>query len=220
MADATLTAAHRGDTGKGPAGRARRDGLVPAVVYGLGEDNVSISVSSRELTHILAGGLNTVITLTLDGNEQLTLARQVQRHPVKGTLVHVDFVRVRADQTILADVAVHLIGEAEGVNLGGVLEQMLHTVSIEARPADIPQQLEVEVSALGIGDAVRVRDLVVPAGVVVRHEPDELLAQVAAPRVAEEVVPAEGEVAEGEAAEGEGGAAAGAPPGDQASSEG
>jgi large subunit ribosomal protein L25 len=220
MADATLTAAHRGDTGKGPAGRARRDGLVPAVVYGLGEDNVSISVSSRELVHILAGGLNTVITLSLDGNEQLTLARQVQRHPVKGTLVHVDFVRVRADQTILADVAVHLIGEAEGVNLGGVLEQMLHTVSIEARPADIPQQLEVDVSALGIGDAVRVRDLVVPASVVVRHEPDELLAQVAAPRVAEEVAPAEGEVAEGEAAEGEGGAAAGAAAGDQASSEG
>src|SRR5262245_58948049 len=122
MADATLTADRRDGTGKGPAGRARGEGLVPAVVYGLGEANVSVSVSARELTHILAGGANTLITLKVDGKDQLTLARQVQRNPVKGTLVHVDFVRVRADQTIVADVAVHLTGDAEGVNLGGVLE--------------------------------------------------------------------------------------------------
>ena len=219
MADATLTAERRDATGKGAAGRARRDGFVPAVVYGLGEENVSIAVSARELTHILAGGANTLITLKVDGNDQLTLARQVQRNPVKGTLVHVDFVRVRADQTITADVAVHLIGDAEGVNLGGVLEQLLHTVSIEARPADIPQAIECDVSALGIGDGVRVRDLIIPPGVTVRLEEDELVAQVAAPRVAEEeAAPAEGEAVEGEAAEGaEGGAAAPAP--EQASSE-
>jgi large subunit ribosomal protein L25 len=213
-----LTAERRDTTGKGAAGRARRDGFVPAVVYGLGEANVPVAVSARELTHILAGGANTLITLKLDGNEQLTLARQVQRNPVKGTLVHVDFVRVRADQTITADVAVHLIGDAEGVNLGGVLEQLLHTVSIEARPTDIPPAIECDVSALGIGDGVRVRDLMVPAGVTVRHEEDELVAQVAAPRVAEEAVPAEGEAVEGEAAgEGEGAAA---PAAEQASSEG
>jgi large subunit ribosomal protein L25 len=126
-------------------------------------------------------------------------------------------VRVRADQTITADVSVHLIGDAEGVNLGGVLEQLLHTVSIEARPADIPSAIECDVSALGIGDGVRVRDLIIPAGVSVRHEDDELVAQVAAPRVAEEAAPAEGEAAEGEAAEGEGAAA---PAAEQASSEG
>jgi large subunit ribosomal protein L25 len=218
MADATLTAERRDGTGKGPAGRARREGLVPAVVYGLGEGNVSVSVPARELMHILAGGANTLITLKVDGKDQLTLARQVQRNPVKGTLVHVDFVRVRADQTIVADVAVHLIGDAEGVNLGGVLEQMLHTVSIEARPNDIPSELECDISALGIGDGVRIRDLKVPAGVTVRHEEDELVAQVAAPRVAEEAAPAEGEAAEGEAAaEGGEGAPAG---GGESSSEG
>src|SRR5262245_22978692 len=124
MADATLTAERRTAGGKRPAGRARRSGLVPAVVYGLGEDNVPVSVQSRDLAHILAGaaGANTLITLRLDGAEQLALARQIQRHPIKGTVLHVDFVRVRADQAIQADVPVRLVGDAEGVARGGVLE--------------------------------------------------------------------------------------------------
>jgi large subunit ribosomal protein L25 len=216
MADAVLTAEPRTAAGKGAAGRARRDGLVPAVVYGLGAANVPVSVSSRELGHILAGGVNTLITLKLDGSDQLTLARQIQRHPVKGTLLHVDFIRVRADQAIEAEVPVRLIGEAEGVARGGVMEQMLFTVSVEAKPADIPHELEVDVSALQIGDGVRVHDLVVPAGVVIKHEPEELLAQVAAPRVVEEAAPAEGEAVEGETAAGEG-AAEGAASGESSS---
>src|SRR2546423_4699832 len=204
MADATLVTQRRTTSGKGPAGRARREGLVPAVVYGLGAENVPVSVPSRELGHLLAGaaGANTLFTLKLDGSDQLALARQIQRHPVKGTLLHVDFVRVRADQTISADVPVHLTGDAEGVARGGVLEQFLYTVSVEARPADVPNSLEIDITALEIGDAVYVRDLTVPSGVVVTNDADELLAQISAPRVVEEEVPeaAEGEAAEGEAA--------------------
>jgi large subunit ribosomal protein L25 len=194
MADVVLTAERRAAVGKGPAGRTRREGLVPAVVYGLGGESVAVSVSRRELAHILssAAGANTVLTLRLDGDEQLSLVRQIQRHPVKGTVMHVDFVRVRADQTIQADVPVHLVGEAEGVSLGGVLEQQLHTVSVEAKPADIPNALELDIAALQIGDARYVRDLAVPAGVVIRNDPDDLVAQIGAPRVAEEAVPAEG----------------------------
>lgn len=201
MADATLTAERRDSAGKGPAGRLRRQGLVPAVVYGLGAESVSVSVSSRELAHILSGpgGVNTLITLRLDGDEQLALARQIQRNPVKGTLVHVDFVRVRADQAIQAEIPVHLTGDAEGVSRGGVLEQLVHTLTIEAKPAEIPNVIEFDVSALEIGDDVRVRDLVVPSGVTVLQEGDELVAHVSAPRVQE--------TAEGEAAEGEEGAA-------------
>jgi large subunit ribosomal protein L25 len=204
MADVNLVAERRTATGKGAAGRLRREGLVPAVVYGLGDDNVPVSVPSRELAHILSGasGANTLITLKIDGAAQLTLPRQIQRDPIKGTLLHVDFVRVRADQTIQADVPVHVIGDAEGVSRGGVLEQLLHTVSVEAKPADIPTALEVDISALGIGDSVKVRDLVVPASVVVRNDEDDTVAQVSAPRVAEEAAaPAEGEAAtEGEGA--------------------
>ena len=210
MADATLVATPRTAAGKGAAGRIRREGRVPAVVYGLGEANVPVTVPARELAHLLAGaaGANTLFTLRVDGAEQLALARQIQRHPVKGTLLHVDFVRVRADQTIQADVPVHLTGESEGVSRGGVLEQLLHTVSVEAKPGAIPNSLEVDITALEIGDGVYVRALVAPAGVVITNDVEELIAQVSAPRVAEEeVAAAEGE--EGEApAEG---AAEGAP---------
>src|SRR5437588_6168762 len=207
MADATLAAQRRSASGKGAAGRTRREGLVPAVVYGLGAESMPVSVPSRELSHLLASaaGANTLFTLKIDGSEQLALARQIQRHPVKGTLLHVDFVRVRADQTIQAEVPVHLTGDAEGVGRGGVLEQFLYTVSVEAKPADVPNSLEIDISALEIGDAAHVRDLTVPRGVVLLHDADELLAQISAPRVAEEEVA----VAEGEAAEGEGAPGAG-----------
>jgi large subunit ribosomal protein L25 len=200
MADALLQAQIRDAGGKRSAGRVRREGLVPAVVYGLGEDNVSVSVSARELSHILGGasGANTLITLKVEGRDQLALARQIQRHPIKGTVTHVDFVRVRADQTIQAEVPVRLIGSAEGVQRGGVLEQLIHALGVEAVPAKVPVEFEIDISALEIGGSVRVSDVTVPAGVVVRNEPDELIAQIAAPRVAEEAVAGEGaEGAEG-----------------------
>jgi large subunit ribosomal protein L25 len=217
MADATLTAELRTARGKGPAGRVRRDGLVPAVVYGLGGDSVSVSVSARELSHILSGesGANTLITLKVDGSDQLALARQIVRHPVKGTLTHVDFVRVRADQTIQAEVPVSLVGDAEGVSRGGVLEQLVHTLTIEALPRDVPTAIEHDISALEIGSAVHVRDLAIPNTVTVLQAADELVAQISAPRVAEEAAPAEGEAAEGA----EGAAAAPAAEGESAGSE-
>jgi large subunit ribosomal protein L25 len=202
MADATLTAERRTAAGKRPAGRLRREGLVPAVVYGLNEENVPVTVSSRELSHILSGpsGVNTIITLKLDGKEQLALARQIQRNPMKGSLVHVDFIRIRADQAIQADVPVHLVGDAEGVSRGGVLEQMIHAVTVEAKPGDVPPSLEIDISALEIGDSVHVSDLTIPAGVTLRNEPEDLVAHISAPRVVEEAEEAAEGVEEGEAA--------------------
>ncbi len=210
MADVKLTAERRHAAGKGAAGRIRRDGLVPAVVYGLKTDSVAVTVPSRELGLILssASGANSLITLTIDGDEHLALARQIQRHPVKGTLIHVDFVRVRADQTIQAEVPVYLRGDAEGSARGGVLEQMLHTVIVDALPSAVPNSLELDITELQIGEAVRVSDFVVPEGVVLRHEPEAVVAQISAPRVVEEPV----EVAvEGEAAVAAGEGAAPAP---------
>jgi large subunit ribosomal protein L25 len=208
MADVTLTAQRRSGSGKRPAGRIRREGLVPAVVYGLGSENVSVSVPSRELLHILSGatGMNTLITLSIDGTSELAMARQLQRHPVKGTLLHVDFVRVRADQTIQAEVPVHLAGDAEGAARGGVLEQLVHTLTVEARPSDFPPSIEHDISALEIGGQIYVRDLAIPAAVTVLQSEDDLVAQISAPRVAEVEEGAEGEAAEGAPAA-EGGAA-------------
>ena len=197
MSEATLTAQPRAERGSRPAGRIRRQGLVPAVIYGLGEDNVSVTVNAHDLQHILSGatGVNTLITLKVDGSDQLALARQIQRNPVKGTLTHVDFIRVRADQTITAEVQVHLEGESEGAKRGGVMEQALFAISIEALPTNLPPALTYDVSLMEIGDQAHVSDLVAPDGVTILTEADELLVQIVAPRVAEEEAP---EGAEGE----------------------
>jgi len=217
MADVNLLAERRDAHGSRPAGRVRREGLVPAVVYGLGDESVSVSVPARELSHILAGasGTNTLLTLKLDGTNQLALIRQIQRHPVKGTLTHVDFVRVRADVAIQAEVPVRLVGEAEGVARGGVLEQLVHSVSVEAMPGNIPNQLEIDITELEIGESVHIGRLDIPSGVTLLNEADEMVAQISAPRVAEEGAAEGAEGVEGA----EGAPAAASEGGDSSSSE-
>ena len=197
MSDAILIAQQRTETGDGPAKRLRREGRVPAVVYGLDAGTVSVSVPARELDHILhsASGSNTLITLKVDTSDQLALARQVHRHPVKGTVLHVDFVRVRADQKIEAEVGIQFVGEAEGVRGGGLFEQSLFSLTVEALPGDIPNAFEHDISAMVIGDAIHVRDIAVPAGVVVLQDVDAVVAHISQPRAAEE---GEGAAAEGE----------------------
>jgi large subunit ribosomal protein L25 len=177
-------------------------------VYGLDTETLNVTVPERDLAHILAGeaGANALITLKLNGDNVLTLARQIQRHPSRGDLVHVDFIRIRRDVAVEAEIPVHLEGEPAGVRDGGILEQLLFTLRIEAKPEDIPTAIEVDVTALEINDQIRVEELTVPAGVALQHEADELVVQVIPPRVEEEPEPAEGEEGEeveGEAAEGE-----------------
>jgi large subunit ribosomal protein L25 len=200
MSDAILIAQKRTETGSSVARRLRRAGKVPAVVYGLDAGSESVTVPARELDQILhsASGANTLITLQVETGDQLALARQVHRHPVKGIVMHVDFVRVRADQTIEAEVGIQFVGEAEGVRNGGLFEQSLFALTVEGRPGDIPNAFEHDISAMVIGDAIHVRDLAVPAGVVVLQEIDAVVAHISQPRTADEA----GEGVEGEAAEG------------------
>ncbi len=217
MADVILTAEKRTDLGSGPAGRFRREGLLPAVVYGLRADSVAVTVPARELEQILHGasGANPLITLELDGDQLLALARQIQRHPTRGELVHVDFVRVRRDVAVSAEVPLHAQGEAPGVKSGGMLEQLLFSVTVEAMPGNIPDSIVFDISGLDLNDQLRVADLPVPAGVALQHEADELVAQVTIPRgmaAGEEEAEAEAEEeadGEGEAAEAGGEGAAG-----------
>ncbi|MFN8034388.1 MAG: 50S ribosomal protein L25 [Acidimicrobiia bacterium] len=205
MSDVTLAAEKRTSAGSGPAGRLRRQGRLPAVVYGLETDCVSVTVPTRELNSILHSetGANTLITLKLDGDSVLTLARQIQRHPVRGDLLHVDFIRIRRDTAVQAEVPITLTGEPEGVKNGGLLEQLIFTLTVEAKPADIPTAIEADVSQLDLSDQLHISDLVLPRGVVTLQEPTELVAQVAVPRgLGAEEEGAEGEAAEGEGAEG------------------
>jgi large subunit ribosomal protein L25 len=203
----TLAATVRNTSGKGPARSLRRTGEIPAVVYGLGADNVSVSVPAHDLDLILHSetGVNSVITLDVGNESVLTLCRQIQRHPVRGTLVHVDFIRVRADQTITADVNVNLLEDPIGVKAGGRLEQLLFNITIEARPGNIPTSIDHDVSEMNIGDQLLIGDLKLPSGVVAQAEADQLVAQVVPPRVAAEE---EGEGAEGAAGGAEEGAGA------------
>jgi large subunit ribosomal protein L25 len=200
MADITLVAEQRPEKGSRPSGRLRRAGKVPAVVYGLDSDTLMVTVPARDLGHILSGesGANTLITLKVDGDDVLTLARQIQRHPTRGELMHVDFIRIRRDVAVSAEIPVHLVGEATGVRDGGLLEQLIFNLTIEAMPGNIPASLEVDVSTLEIGDQIHVSAIPLGEGVATQVEGEAVVAQVAAPRIATED---EGEGVEGEEGE-------------------
>jgi len=202
MPDITLTAEKRTEVGSRPAGRYRRQGKTPAVVYGLGVDTLSVLVPARELSHILAGesGANTLITLDLEGESMLTLARQIHRHPTRGELLHVDFIRIRRDVAVSAEIPLHLVGEATGVRDGGLLEQLMFHLTVEAMPGNIPVAIEIDVTALAIGDQLRVSELPLAAGVETETDPETVVVQVAAPRVATEADEAAEAAEAGEAA--------------------
>jgi large subunit ribosomal protein L25 len=201
MSDAMLTATPRTEFGSPNARRLRLTGQVPAVVYGLETDTLEIAVNARDLANLLggAGGANTLITLKLDGGDQLALTRQIERHPVRGELLHVDFVRVRRDTEVAAEVGVHLLGEPIGVIDGGLLDQILFSVSVMAKPDSIPNAIEVDVTGLALGDQLHISNLPQLSGVRYEHEADELVAQISVPRGIEE----EGGEGEGAASDSE-----------------
>lgn len=191
----------RAGTGKGPARRARAAGLVPAVFYGPSVEPKALLVDARELGHALhtEAGANVLINLQIDGNSRLTVPREIHRHPIKNTVLHLDFVNVARDVAISAHVPVHLTGESHGVKEGGQLDQHLHEVHVEALPAGIPPAIELDVTPLGIGESFTVADLPVPSGVEVLTSGEETVVAVTEATVMElkeeleEVAPPEGE---------------------------
>jgi len=213
MAEVRLTAELGRTTGSSASRRLRHVGRVPAVVYGHGMQPLSVSVGARELrTALSVHGLNQVLTLDVGGNDHLVLTRQLQRHPVRHTLAHVDFQVVRRDEVVSAEVPVVIVGTAVKVERDrGVLEHPLSSLSIRSTPEQIPQEITVDVSDLEVGGALRVRDLVLPQGVTTDVDPDEPVVIAAASTVAAEVAAEEAaEAAEAPAAaEGAEAAAAG-----------
>ena len=200
--------------GSAEARRLRAAGKVPAVLYGHGIEPLTLAVGSRELRAALTSdsGLNALISLDVAGKRHLAIARQLQRHPVRRTIDHVDFVIVRRDEIVAAEVPVHLVGEAEAVErVDGLVEQQLFAVEVHAKPGDIPNAIEVDISGLEIGEAIRVGDLKLPAGVTTELDPEDPVVLGQASRVAAEVEEAEAEAeaaATGEEAAAESGDAA------------
>ena len=170
MSDQLLLAAETGrEEGTRSSRRLRREGRVPAVVYGLDADPTTVSVAWPDLRAALTtdAGVNAIITLSIDGEEQLSVVRDIQRHPVRRDVIHVDFLRVTADQQIEAEVPVVLIGEAlEVTRANGMVDQTMYHLTISAKPADIPDEIEVDISDMELGDSIHVDDLALPAGVV------------------------------------------------------
>jgi large subunit ribosomal protein L25 len=208
MAEVVLAAEVGRPIGSRAVRRLRREGKIPGVIYGHGTDPLPIAVGARELRVALNGeaGANQLLSLDTGSGTFLTLARDMQRHPVAQTVTHVDFIIVRRDEVISADVPITLVGEATEVHHGdGLVEQQMFTLSINALPSNIPSGIDADISALTIGGQVRVSDLVLPDGVTTDVDPESAVALGQPPRVTveEEEAAAEGEAAEGEAAEGE-----------------
>ncbi|MGH9115718.1 MAG: 50S ribosomal protein L25 [Acidimicrobiales bacterium] len=216
MAEFTLVAEPGRPTGSAASRRLRAAGRIPAVVYGHGAAARSVSIDGRDLRHALSGesGLNQLLSLQVGSDTHLAMARSLQRHPVRHTVVHVDFQIVRRDQVITAEVPIVVTGEAKAVEQEkGVVEQVLTSLTVRAVPARIPPHLEVDVTDLTVGDAVRVGDLVLPDGATTDVAPEDLVVVASVTRAA--VEPEEVEAAEGEpAAEGEAGEGAASRPGD------
>ncbi len=214
MAEITLVAETGRPTGSRPAKRLRAQGKVPGVVYGLSTDPTPVTVDWRELRRVLTteAGLNALIDLQVDGDTRLSIVKELQRHPVHHTVDHVDFLLIRRDQVITVDVPVVLEGEADLVTReGGMVDQVLTLLSVSAKPADIPNELPVDISGMQIGDTVRIGDLRLPSGVTTDSDPEEpvISAHVATTTLEiEEIDEADAEVAAEQAAEaGEGPAA-------------
>lgn len=196
-----LVAERREGTGKGVARKLRAAGRVPAIVYGRGMEPIPVSVDAKDLYHVLhRGGANVLLDLVVDGEPHLALAREVQRDHIHNRFVHVDFLAVSRTEKITVSVPIQVVGESVGVKAGGVLEHHLWEVQVECLPGDVPEAIEVDVSALAVGDSLKVGDLVPPKGVEIVSPADELVLAVVPPQAREvAAAPAAAEAGAGEA---------------------
>lgn len=209
MDQVTLRAGARNDIGTRPARRLRRQGLVPAVVYGTDTATESVTVNARELYAALhtEAGANALINVEVEGGSKtLTVAREIQRHPVRGHLVHLDFIKVSLDEAIQAEVSLEYVGTPIGVRDDvGFVETIETFVLVEALPAEIPSSIELDISGLGVYDTLKVGDLPALEGVTYLDDEGRPLVTVLLPKAPTEEeleeVEEDLELAEGEEAE-------------------
>jgi large subunit ribosomal protein L25 len=192
---ATISAALRDRTGKGAARTLRRAGKVPGVIYGHDRPPEAVTLDTTALHRTLLGisAATTVVDVAIDDRAPVkALIREIQRDPLKpGEILHVDLYEVRADEKVTVDVPVHLVGIPDGVrNFGGVLDQVLYTLEIEVLPGDIPGHIELDVTHLGIGQAMFVRDATAPKARIM-NAPELAICSVVAPRTEEAPAPTE-----------------------------
>lgn len=194
MANATLSANSRAETGKGAARKIRQAGNIPAVIYGHNREPQSLVLNSRETEKLVKSisTKSTVIELSIDGKTARTLIREVQRHPFKRTILHIDFQELVAGETVTVKCPIVYVGTPEGVRLeGGILDQIMHELTIQVDPGNIPNHIDVDVSGVKLGKSLHVSDLTLPAGIKVMDDAGSTVCVVAPPKVQAET-PADG----------------------------
>lgn len=183
---------YRAETGKGPARRLRRHGMVPAIFYGPREEPIPLAVRLSDLRKILSqpGARRSFLTLVIKGMDgaevkKLAILKEVQRDTLKDVLLHVDFQGIAMEEEIYMEVPIHVVGKAKGVEKGGVLEVNLREIEVKCLPEKLPSRIDVDVSDLDIGDAIHVGDLTIE-GVKILTDPDQAIVTVVPPTVEEE----------------------------------
>ena len=189
MAIATLTATPRSETGKGAARKLRAERRVPAVIYGHHRHPQPLTLDGRELDKLLdrIAAETTVVELAMSGGSARTLIREIQRHPFRRQVLHVDFQELVAGERITVDVPIILVGNPNGVrNEGGVLDQVMRQVSVDVDPSAIPNHIDLDVTNLELNESLHISDLRLPEGVRVLDDENATVCVVSPPRVAEE----------------------------------
>ena len=185
VSNATLGAKPRDGRGKNDARKLRAQGLVPAVLYGHGEETRALTVNAHELKRLFSRihVENTIIDLKVDGQEVKALVREVQSHPSRGDILHVDFYQIHSGEKVTVEVPIVLTNTAAGVRAGGILQQQMDAIEIRCLPDAIPDEIAADVSQLEIGDSLHVRDLTVPPAVEVLVDGERTVCSVLPPTV-------------------------------------
>lgn len=193
MATASLNASIRSERGTGVARKLRQAGQVPAIIYGHGREPQSLALNTREVERLLGtiSAGSTVIELNMGGATARTLIREIQRHPFKRSILHIDFQELVAGEKVTVSVPLRFTGTADGVrNSGGILEETMHQVHVRVDPSFIPDHIDVDVTPLTIGHSFHISDLKLPEGVTILDDASATVCVCAAPQAAvEEVVP-------------------------------
>ena len=213
MSETILNATTGRETGSSATRRLRAQDQIPAVVYGLGMDPLSISVDRRDLRQAVSGGagLNTILDLTVDGTMYPSIIKDVQRHPVRLNITHLDFIQVDLNAEIVVNIPIHLTGESEEVNNNnGLIDQIMNELEVSTTPRNIPEDVVVDVSHMDMDSTIHVEDLDLPDGVTATADPERTVVTVSimrTPVLDEEAAEAEAAALEAaEAEEGEAGA--------------
>jgi large subunit ribosomal protein L25 len=179
VSEVRISAEPRTEFGKGFARRTRRDGRVPAVLYGHGTDPRHVSLPARELMHAFKGGANVLLEIEMPDGRELALPRQVQRDPLRGDLTHVDLLLVRRGEKVSVDIPLVLVGESQGARTGGILDQQMTVLSVEAEATHIPDHIDVDAGLLTeVGSSIHAKDLKLPEGLTLLADPDALIVQI------------------------------------------